>query len=290
MNLCTYCKGGHDCAEEKREAAYKSETAEKIKKNEAEEEKDKDTLAETHPEVVATVTMTQTAHSEPSRRRMTDLDDPEGRNQSEQMHDDETDFIDFIDTGPPQEPLEEWYNDQEELHEEAHETGKRRRITGNTAEDQAHKHYQRKRKFDYESVKVHLRGVRKAQKAEYAEHIRKISNKNASKPQRLIEEEVEENEEIENEGNKSESAWSKIHTNHKRNIVAGIVYCRRCGCFCINKAIGLAKVCQGKPAHNAAKPQLKKLDSGRHPVPGAQEWPDGSSSASRFKPTAIDRY
>ena len=117
---------------------------------------------------------------------------------------------------------------------------------------------------------------------------RKPPTENADKPQHLLEEEVAE-EDLGTVSYKGDSAWSKIHTSHKRNMVGGVVYCRRCGYFRINKAVGLAKPCRGKPMYSA-EAILRKLNNGQHPVPGAPEWPDGTSAKSRLRPTAIDRY
>lgn len=146
----------------------------------------------------------------------------------------------------------------------------------------------RKRRFDYESAKTEIKKSRKEQEDEVDKFVKQISAKNFEAPQRV---ELEENHEVKVQaGRKIEGAWTKIHSSHRRNLVGGIVYCRKCGAFAINKAISLSKQCQGQPPHNAARAQLKKLEEGRNPLRDKAPWPDGSEHTARFRPTPIDRY
>ena len=87
---------------------------------------------------------------------------------------------------------------------------------------------------------------------------------------------------------RSGGAYASIHSSHKRAMLNQIIFCTKCGLYCINKAEGLRMQCRGPPKNNYGKAQLKKLLSGKHPVRGAVSWPDGSDAKVTYRPIRLD--
>ena len=209
--------------------------------------------------------------------------------------------LDDEDAEPMQEdhdeaPMEEWLPPTEEEARQ-HDEPPRKKLKQKTPAEEASSHYRnensrkdlkRKQKFDYEDVKAATESVKKLKKNEYEDHLTKQSAVSLAAEQRMSEVKVKDKDEpVHREG---QSAWSRIHPSHRRALVNKIIYCTKCGCFAVNKAIKLAEVCTGIPTHNAAKAQLKKLNEGRNPIPNSSTWPDGTNSLVRFRPIKLDRF
>ena len=158
----------------------------------------------------------------------------------------------------------------------------RKRLKTKTTPDLAHISYKefhkrQKRPIDYREVSNHVNKKRKLLHADF-------ESKMIAKSAGHIDQEVKL---AVNEGS---GAFDRVHTSHKRAMVNQIVFCIKCGLYCINKADGLSVQCRGCPTNSFGKAQLKKLLNGRHPVRGATTWPDGSDAHRTYKPIRLDVF
>ena len=73
---------------------------------------------------------------------------------------------------------------------------------------------------------------------------------------------------------------AKVHPSHSLAYLHGVLFCTKCGCYCVKIARGLAQGCKMKPTNPVQASGLKRLLRGE--APSGFTWPELGASVPDF--------